>query len=489
MRTNPNMRSMLKWCRNNPGLTIPIALIFIISATLLTTVTIRTWPEWIVTSQSPATTLVPDNADVVVTFNIEHLARRKQRNSLYRWMQDNSGHAKAQRDWRNSIADTTGLHVDEQTLQTWRARQAALFAVGSDWGLTIAVRDTDAAASWVTSTETSDDRTWSASLIDAAVVVTSNSDITTMVEHTAASENRTTIANTADYRSARDAHRMTRPIIVVFARWRSLPARLQDQLGGPLDCDPQRWVSANIGWDHEKLEMEIICPRPTRPWTLTTLDEHDPRLIPVNADALLEMTFPANWERLHDRLSVQSQGAASLLSHIAATTTPDDDIDQTLMDTLSGRATLWTDSESGNWRAMVDVSDPQLLRRLSAKIVAAMGAAWGTESVHIDPDTATATVRHPTWPDHPITASWSDAHLMLSTDGATLADVTMTPAEPSEAVMISQWTSQETSNVADRFGEPVADWFAGMGSGKAVGHYETGLYRYELEITWAAAPE
>ena len=476
------MKAALKRVRNNRGLVVPIALIIVLGGALLIATTLRSWPDWLATSQAPLATSIPDGARLVITLRLNRLAERETRNELRRWMTNDYGHAIEPRDWRTLFANFTGREIDADDLAEWGGRDAALIALDSGWAMTIAVRDDKAAQQWVTQTDGQHDGQWDATVTDGRLTATSNAAAAAAMTRAATSGTRGSLTTTADYRRSRDAHAMTGANIEVFTRWPGAPDEIMERLAGPLDCDPKRWLSARIKWDKDKLAIEAVCPRPERPWTPATLAEREHGAIPTDASTLIELTFPPDWDQLHSRLESHSTTAAEALVFFAATTLPDNDVERNIMEALSGTATIWQESGSDTWKVRLQLRDAALLDELAPSIGARLSATWGAGAAR--QDGRVLRINHPAWPDHTFNASWNDTALLITTDDQRIDDPSWPDSAGSGDFVSASWSAARNEDLTKWLGTPWHSWFANMGAGKLRGHYKDGLYRYDVEVAW-----
>ena len=319
---------------------IPLAVIVILGGGLIARDGIYTWIDWNYRTENPHAELVPDSADLMVTIDLSRLRDPAVVDALNGWRQKATA-ANETEDAVAAMSEWTGRNFSDEKIAQWAGRRLTLMA--GQWGAAIAVdvREKDLAVKWL---EEAGNNAW-IGWLDGDVVWIAETAAEERIAEAKRHGLRATIATTADYRRAREAHAMKGAQAEIFARWRLVPEPWKERLTTALDCAPNGWIGTRVRADHEGLNAEAICRAPERTWRARTLgDVTEPTWeIPERSAVWIVTTHPTDWQQLKSRLERASPSGAVLVDRTRQLI--GDEEDAGLLASTAGAALAGWDSE------------------------------------------------------------------------------------------------------------------------------------------------
>ena len=234
---------------------IPLVIIVLLGGGLIARDAIYTWIDWNYRTENPHAELAPDSADLMVTIDLLRLRDPEVIDALNGWRQKVAATSGTE-DVASAMSAWTGRDFSDDEIARWAGRRLTLMA--GQWGAAIAidVREENAALKWLE--KAGDKNAWIGWLDEDVVWVTQPSAEEKIAE-TKRHSRRTTIATTADYRRAREAHEMKGAQAEIFVRRQQVPDPWKERLTTALDCAPNGWIGTRARADHDGLKAETVC--------------------------------------------------------------------------------------------------------------------------------------------------------------------------------------------------------------------------------------
>lgn len=457
---------------------IPVAIIVLLGSGLIARDAIYTWVDWNYRTGNPHAELVPDSADLMVTIDLSRLRDPEVIDALNGWRQDATKNG-ASKDISAALKDWTGREFSDSEIGAWAGRRITLMS--GPWGAAIAIdaRSTERALEWL---ERGANERW-IGWLDEGVVWLAQEGATEKIEETKGYGLRTSIATTADYRRAREAHELLGGQAEIFVRWRQMNEPWKERLTSALDCAPDGWISTRVRAEEDGLKVESICRPPARAWRARTLAEAGAKrlTIPGAMAAWVATTHPTDWHRVKERIEESSPGAAELAAALEETLENEGD-GRELLGLTSGVTTFGWDSSEGRLHAATRLAPDgeneatEALDRLAERLA----GKWGAEAARKRED-GTYQLADGLWGGSAIEVTISDGTIQLNRPSDETA--TREEVEP-DAITVVGWTQEGAGLVSRWLGGTAGTWGQQLGPGRAVRTADRGLTIHRAEVEW-----
>lgn len=457
---------------------IPLAIIVLLGSGLVARDAIHTWIDWNYRTENPHAEFVPDSADLMVTMDLSRLRDPEVIDALNGWRQQASGTGETE-DVGSAVSAWTGRNFSDDAIGKFAGQRITLMS--GPWGTVIAIdaREKQAALHWL---EQSEDGGWTGWL-EEDVVWLAQPEAAEKITETQRYGLRTTIATTADYRRAREAHELKGAQAEIFVRWRQVPEPWKERLTTALDCAPNGWIGTRVRADGNGLRTESICRSPERTWHAKKLGEVDGTQwdIPVKDDVWIVTSHANGWRELKDRLANQSPAAAELAGAAQVMLEAEENT-EALLELTTGAALVGWDSEQMKIHAAARLREGQRVEAEEAldRITEEVAGQWGATAARRRED-GTYELRHGLWGGSRIEVTVTDGTINVNQphDGDAI-----TETMPSDAITVTGWTKEGATLLSRWLGGTVGVWTTGLGEGRAMRKDGPGLTIHTTEISW-----